>query len=96
MGVKAPPRTDLRRRPAAEHGIGSRISGHVWEAGFREVNHSDLTRQVKKTWSVCARLVTRRFFTDPAFRRTLTDPHFKNRAFAKTVFRIGWPIKSAS
>lgn len=65
-------------------------------AGFREVNHSDLTRQVKKTWSVCARLVTRRFFTDPAFRRTLTDPHFKNRAFAKTVFRIGWPIKSAS
>jgi len=57
-------------------------------AGFRDVNYLDLTRQVKRTWSVCARRVTRRFFTDPSFRRTLTDPHFANRVFAKTVFRI--------
>lgn len=57
-------------------------------AGFRDANHLDLTPQVKKTWSVCARRITKRFFTDSKFRRTLADPHFTNRVFAKTVFRI--------
>jgi tocopherol O-methyltransferase len=56
--------------------------------GFRDVGHSDLTRAVKKTWSVCARRVGLRFFRDAAFRRIVFDRRFTNRVFAATVFRI--------
>jgi tocopherol O-methyltransferase len=58
------------------------------DAGFHDIQFSDLTRRVKKTWSICALRVLRRFFNDPAFRRALRDPRFTNRIFAKTVFRI--------
>jgi len=58
------------------------------DAGFHNIQFSDLTRRVKKTWSICALRVLRRFFNDPAFRRALRDSRFTNRIFAKTVFRI--------
>ena len=58
------------------------------DAGFRDLKFFDLTRNVKKTWSVCARRIATRFVTDPPFRRRLLDPQFTNRVFAKTVFRI--------
>jgi len=62
--------------------------GMLESAGFDDVSFLDLTLSVRKTWSLCARRVTKRIFTDPTFRRILTDPHFTNRVFAKTVFRI--------
>jgi cyclopropane fatty-acyl-phospholipid synthase-like methyltransferase len=58
------------------------------DAGFRQVEHLDLTRAVKKTWTFCALRLIKRFLRDPALRRRLCDPHFTNRVFAKTVFRI--------
>ena len=64
--------------------------GMLESAGFGAVKFSDLTRSVRKTWSLCVLRVIKRFFTDPTFRRLLLDPHFTNRVFAKTVFRI-WP-----
>jgi cyclopropane fatty-acyl-phospholipid synthase-like methyltransferase len=57
-------------------------------AGFHDIQFSDLTRRVKKTWSICALRVIGRFFHDPSFRSALSDPRFTNRIFAKTVFRI--------
>lgn len=57
-------------------------------ARFQEMRAHDITRQVKKTWSVCARRVVFRFFRDAAFRRILFDERFTNRIFALTVFRI--------
>ncbi len=62
--------------------------GMLESAGFGAVKFSDLTRSVRKTWSLCVLRVIKRFFTDPTFRRLLLDPHFTNRVFAKTVFRI--------
>jgi cyclopropane fatty-acyl-phospholipid synthase-like methyltransferase len=58
------------------------------DAGLREVKFLDLTRNVKKTWAICARRVAGQFLTDKSFRRQLTDRQFGNRVFAKTVFRI--------
>jgi tocopherol O-methyltransferase len=57
-------------------------------AGFRDIQVSDLSVQVKKTWSVCAGRIVSRFLGDPSFRRILFDPRFANRIFALTVFRI--------
>lgn len=58
------------------------------DAGFREIEFVDLTRKVRRTWTICARRVTRHFLTDKTFRRRLSDRQFNNRVFAKTVFRI--------
>jgi tocopherol O-methyltransferase len=58
------------------------------DAGFRELTFLHLSRNVKKTWSICALRLITRFFTDSTLRRRMLDPHFTNRVFAKTVFRI--------
>ena len=58
------------------------------DAGFHDIHCADLTPRVKKTWSICALRVLRRFFGDPSFRSTLLDPAFTNRIFARTIFRI--------
>lgn len=57
-------------------------------AGFRDVEHIDLTRSMKKTWTICAFRLVRRFLSERALRRRLIDPQFTNRVFAKTLFRI--------
>lgn len=57
-------------------------------AGFDDIEFLEMTRSVRKTWSLCARRVINTYFSDPQFRRMLADPHFANRIFAKTVFRI--------
>lgn len=58
------------------------------KAGFRDVAYADLTDGVKKTWTICALRLIRRFAADPALRRRLGDARFSNRVFAKTIFRI--------
>jgi tocopherol O-methyltransferase len=62
-----------------------RMLDHV---GFREINFVDLTRRVKKTWSICAARFIKQLVRDPTLRRRMLDPGFTNRVFAKTVFRI--------
>ena len=57
-------------------------------AGFYESSFNDLTQSVKKTWTICALRLLKRFFADSSLRRRLFDPGFTNRDFAKTVFRI--------
>jgi tocopherol O-methyltransferase len=57
-------------------------------AGFCETRFIDLTQSVKKTWTICALRLVKRFFADSALRRRLLDPGFTNRDFAKTIFRI--------
>ena len=58
------------------------------DAGFHDLKFTDLTRRVKKTWTVCALRFIKQVLLDPALRRRLRDPQFTNRVFAKTVFRI--------
>jgi tocopherol O-methyltransferase len=65
-------------------------------AGFQDVGFSDLTRQVRKTWSLCAARFIRKSITDRSFRRRWRDPRLANRIFAKTVFRIWLAYKLGS
>jgi tocopherol O-methyltransferase len=66
------------------------------DTGFREIKFVDLTRNVKKTWTICARRVAVQFLTDPTFRRQLADRQFSNRVFARTIFRIWLAYQTGS
>jgi tocopherol O-methyltransferase len=66
------------------------------KAGFSEINCSDLTANVQKTWSLCAARFIRKSITDSAFRRCWREPAFSNRIFAKTIFRIWLAYKIGS
>ncbi len=58
------------------------------KAGFGEIQFEDLSKQVKKTWSICALRGVKAFFTDKKTRHYILDKDSTERAFAKTVFRI--------
>jgi tocopherol O-methyltransferase len=57
-------------------------------AGLRLEAIEDLSRQVKKTWPICAGRVIKGFFREPASRRYLLREGGPNRVFALTIFRI--------
>ena len=65
-------------------------------AGFREVNCSDLTANVQKTWSLCAARFIKKSITDSTFRRRWRDPALSNRIFARTMLRIWLAYKTGS
>lgn len=77
-------------------GSAAEYLGLLAAAGFRDARSWDLTRRVKKTWSVCARRVVARLLDDPAFRHVLLDRQFANRIFAATVFRIWLAYRTGS
>jgi tocopherol O-methyltransferase len=56
-------------------------------AGFVDVDFEDLSRRVRKTWTLCVRRVLRRFLTDAEARRFFFSGP-ADRQFAATVFRI--------
>lgn len=57
-------------------------------AGFGDIEFEDLTREVKKTWRVCALRCLTRISRNAVLRQRLFDSTFPNRVFAKTVLRI--------
>ena len=58
------------------------------QCAFHDLEFTDLTKKVKRTWTISALRLIRRWLGDPALRRRLADPQFTNRVFAKTIFRI--------
>ncbi|MBI2432448.1 MAG: class I SAM-dependent methyltransferase [Candidatus Hydrogenedentes bacterium] len=70
-------------------GMGTETEYRQWfaAAGFREIVYTDFSRQVRKTWRLCAGRLARLFLADADARHfALRGP--ENRVFAKTVFRI--------
>jgi tocopherol O-methyltransferase len=65
-------------------------------AGFRIAGFEDLSRQVRRTWTICARRVARKLATDPAYRGFLLDRRSKNRAFALTLVRLALAYQTGS
>jgi tocopherol O-methyltransferase len=57
-------------------------------AGLVPVEFQDVSRQVKRTWVVCARRVVRGLLCKPAYRRFLLRGHSANKVFAWTLLRI--------
>lgn len=55
-------------------------------AGLQLVEHSDISRQVRRTWDICLARFLRAFATEPAIRRIALTA--RNRAFALSVPRL--------
>jgi tocopherol O-methyltransferase len=68
----------------------------VAKAGFINIQFDDLTRQVQRTWRICALRMVGKVMSKSNLRRRLLDPGFSNRVFAKTVLRIWLAYKTAS
>ena len=62
---------------------------HFFEnAGFNFESFKDLTKQVKRTWPICAVHFFINLCCKPSYARFLFNQHSQNRIFALTMFRI--------
>jgi tocopherol O-methyltransferase len=70
--------------------LGSAIEygGLAQKAGFSLLTIEDLSKGVRRTWSICIRRAVGRLITQPADRRFLLDPAQRNRVFAVTLVRM--------
>lgn len=55
---------------------------------FDDISLIDISRSVRRTWSICAARLARRVASSPETRRFLRDNRARNRIFAITVLRI--------
>ena len=58
------------------------------EAGFRPLGYDDISRQVRRTWSICAHRTVGRLLADRAFRRFALARTTVNRSFLLTLPRL--------
>ena len=58
------------------------------QTGFAVEQEEDVSRQVKRTWPVCAGRFAARLLRQPRYLRFLVNRHHRNRIFALTIFRI--------
>lgn len=70
--------------------MGTRGEYAQWagQAGFILQSYEDVSRQVRKTWSICAGRFTRRLLTDPAYMRLVASPRTRNRIFVLSLPRL--------
>lgn len=68
-------------------GSESDYRGLIEGAGFVDVAFEELSREVSRTWTLCAVRMARRLARDPEARRFLLRGP-ENRVFAKTLLRI--------
>jgi tocopherol O-methyltransferase len=57
-------------------------------AGFRLAQFDDISRQVRRTWSICMRRLLCRFATDRDYQKLVANRNTRNRSFALTIPRL--------
>jgi tocopherol O-methyltransferase len=57
-------------------------------AGFRLVSYEDISRNVRRTWSICARRLLGRMFTDGDIRRLALSKAVRSRDFILSLPRL--------
>ena len=65
-------------------------------AGFAVLGYDDVSRRVRRTWSICAGRAARRLATDRAFRRFAFARTTKNRSFMFSVPRLMIALRTGS
>ncbi len=65
-------------------------------AGFAALRYDDISRDVRRTWTICAGRAARRLATDRAFRRFAFARTTKNRSFMLSVPRLMVALKTGS
>lgn len=57
-------------------------------AGLELIQFDDISRQARRTWSICARRVTWKLLTDRGSRRMALDTQVSNRSFLLSIPRL--------
>jgi tocopherol O-methyltransferase len=66
------------------------------EAGFRLLRYDDISREVRRTWSICLRRLTARFVTDPEIRRLALSRATQSREFILSLPRLIVALRSGA
>ena len=66
------------------------------DAGFELQGFEDISRHVRKTWSICARRLIVAALTDGATLRLLASPRTRNRSFALSLPRLIWAYRTGA
>jgi len=71
-------------------GMGTEEDYRTWatNAGFVVDGFEDLSRKVRRTWTLCAGRVAKKLLTQSHYRRYLLDARSRNRIFALSLPRI--------
>lgn len=69
-------------------GTADEYVGMAERVGFRLIEYRDLTRKVRRTWTICAARLLHRIVTDRAYTRFLTNAGSRNRDFALSLPRL--------
>ncbi|HEV7251549.1 MAG TPA: class I SAM-dependent methyltransferase [Mesorhizobium sp.] len=71
-------------------GMGTESEYREWAqaAGFRVIGFKDLSRNVRRTWTICAQRLARKLATRGDYRRFLLSARAENRVFALTLPRL--------
>jgi tocopherol O-methyltransferase len=69
-------------------GTETEYRGFGAAAGFAVAEVADISRQVSRTWRICAGRLAKMLFTDSRVIRMLADSGQPNRVFALTLFRL--------
>ncbi|MDB5348877.1 MAG: methyltransferase type 11 [Planctomycetota bacterium] len=79
-------------------GMGTAEEYHQFarDAGLNPTGFDDLSRQVKRTWPLCAWRMIKGLIREPAYRRFLFVEKSPDRIFALTVFRIWMAYRTGS
>ncbi len=72
----------------ASMGSRAEYDAMAQKAGFVTRNYEDVSRQVRKTWSICARRFVGKVLTDRAYMKLVASPRTRNRIFALTLPRL--------
>ncbi|MFI4933331.1 MAG: class I SAM-dependent methyltransferase [Caulobacterales bacterium] len=66
------------------------------QSGFSLVSFEDISRRVRRTWSICIQRGLAKLAADPVYRRFVLDGGAKNRVFALTLFRMMIAFRTGS
>jgi tocopherol O-methyltransferase len=71
-------------------GMGTRGEYEGWAtaAGFRRVDYEDVSRQVRRTWSIVTRRVLGKLLTTRRYRRLVLSRDTRNRVFVLSLPRL--------
>ncbi len=71
-------------------GMGTRGEYEGWAdaAGLRTLSYEDLSREVRRTWTIVTRRVAGRVLTTARYRRLLLSRSTRNRSFALSLPRL--------
>jgi tocopherol O-methyltransferase len=87
---------DLRRGPAARHGQPRRLPGARVAGRARADGYEDISRNVRRTWTICLRRLLVCLVTDRAVRRLVFSPAVRSRGFVLSLPRLAVALRTGA